>query len=132
MAVYNCSTGMDIGIFQDTVRIGTAAGINFSITKEMAPIYRYPGEVVDADRRQMFSRGKKGIAGEIIFDNLDRDQIFNNRFNIRIKSMDEYGKIQTMAITGMELIREGLEINLKDCEFEKTYTFVARDIIPWG
>ena len=125
--VINCHSGMDVGVYQGTERIGTANGVAWSITREMAPVYA----MNNGGNVASFRRGKKGIAGTIIFHDLDSKKILGNEFNIRIKSADEHGTIKTMAITGLELINEGSSADLASAELETQHTWVARDLIPW-
>lgn len=64
---YNSFSGQDIrATFGDKV-IGTLQGISYSVTREKAPIYT----MGDPDPRA-FARGKRGIAGSLIFIQFDR------------------------------------------------------------
>lgn len=76
---YNSFAGVDItAVFNDIV-IGTLQGISYSITREKAPIYT----MGSADPRA-FSRGKRGIAGSLIFTMFDShaltDAMNNSQF----------------------------------------------------
>lgn len=67
---YNSFSGVDIkAIFASEV-IGELQGISYSVTREKAPIYT----MGSADPRS-FSRGKRGIAGTLIFIVFDRSAI---------------------------------------------------------
>jgi hypothetical protein len=64
---YNSFSGVDIkGVFADKV-IAELQAISYSITREKAPIYT----MGSADPRS-FSRGKRGIAGTLVFVVFDR------------------------------------------------------------
>jgi hypothetical protein len=64
---YNSFGGVDIrAVFGNKV-IGTLQGISWSVTREKAPIYT----MGDPDPRA-FARGKRGIAGSMIFIQFDR------------------------------------------------------------
>jgi hypothetical protein len=64
---YNSFSGVDIkGVFGNTV-VAELQAISYSITREKAPIYT----MGSADPRS-FSRGKRGIAGTLIFIMFDR------------------------------------------------------------
>src|SRR5574337_1571883 len=64
---YNSFSGVDIkGVFANQV-IAELQAISYSITREKAPIYT----MGSADPRS-FSRGKRGIAGTLIFIMFDR------------------------------------------------------------
>jgi hypothetical protein len=64
---YTSFSGVDIIAYFDNERIGEIQGISYSITREKAPIYT----MGSADPRS-FSRGKRGIAGSMIFILFDR------------------------------------------------------------
>jgi len=64
---YNSFSGCDIrAVFSNQV-IGTLQGISYSVTREKAPIYT----MGEPDPRA-FARGKRGIAGSLIFIQFDR------------------------------------------------------------
>lgn len=64
---YNSFSGCDIrAVFGDQV-VGTLQGISWSVTREKAPIYT----MGDPDPRA-FARGKRGIAGSMVFIQFDR------------------------------------------------------------
>jgi hypothetical protein len=64
---YNSFSGVDIKAVFGNVTIGELQAISYSITREKAPIYT----MGSADVRS-FSRGKRGIAGTLIFVVFDR------------------------------------------------------------
>lgn len=64
---YNSFSGVDIKAVFNNVAIGELQAISYSITREKAPIYT----MGSADPRS-FSRGKRGIAGTLIFVVFDR------------------------------------------------------------
>lgn len=64
---YNSFSGVDIKAVFNNVVIGELQAISYSITREKAPIYT----MGSADPRA-FSRGKRGIAGTLIFIVFDR------------------------------------------------------------
>ena len=67
---YNSFSGVDIkATFGGTV-IGELQGVSYSVTREKAPIYT----MGSADPRS-FSRGKRGIAGTLIFTVFDRSAL---------------------------------------------------------
>lgn len=70
---YNSFSGVDIkGVFGSVV-IAELQAISYSVTREKAPIYT----MGSADPRS-FSRGKRGIAGTLIFVMFDRHAILSN------------------------------------------------------
>jgi len=64
---YNSFSGLDMRATFGHAIIGELQGISYSITREKAPIYT----MGSADPRA-FSRGKRGIAGSLIFIMFDR------------------------------------------------------------
>jgi len=64
---YNSFSGVDIKAVFSSQVIGELQGISYSITREKAPIYT----MGSADPRS-YSRGKRGIAGTLIFIVFDR------------------------------------------------------------
>lgn len=64
---YNSFSGVDIRAVFGDKPIGTLQGISWSVTREKAPIYT----MGEADPRA-FARGKRGIAGSMVFIQFDR------------------------------------------------------------
>ena len=69
---YTSMSGCDIQAFIESVLLGNIQGVSFSITREKAPIY-----VMGAADPVSFSRGKRGIAGSLIFTNFDREALYD-------------------------------------------------------
>ncbi len=69
---YNSFSGCDIrAVFGNRV-IGTLQGISWSVTREKAPIYT----MGEPDPRA-FARGKRGIAGSLVFIQFDRHALLS-------------------------------------------------------
>jgi len=69
---YNSFSGCDIrAVFGNRV-VGTLQGISWSVTREKAPIYT----MGDPDPRA-FARGKRGIAGSLVFIQFDRHALLS-------------------------------------------------------
>ncbi|MBD3268405.1 hypothetical protein GF373_17195 [bacterium] len=64
---YNSFSGVDIRAVFGSYTIGTLQGVSYSVTREKAPVYT----MGQADPRS-FSRGKRGIAGTLVFVVFDR------------------------------------------------------------
>ena len=78
---YNSFSGVDIkATFGGTV-IGELQGVSFSVTREKAPLYT----MGSADPRS-FSRGKRGIAGTLIFTVFDRSALIETFKNFSDRS----------------------------------------------
>lgn len=67
---YNSFSGADLKITFGGKIIGEAQGISYTVQREKAPIYT----LGDADPRS-FSRGKRGIAGSVVFQVFDRSAL---------------------------------------------------------
>jgi hypothetical protein len=78
---YNSFSGCDIrAVFGDRV-VGTLQGISWSVTREKAPIYT----MGDPDPRA-FARGKRGIAGSMVFIQFDRHALAQEMADARFWS----------------------------------------------
>lgn len=73
---YTSMSGCDIQAFIESALIGNIQGVSFSITREKAPIY-----VMGHADPVSFSRGKRGIAGSLIFTNFDREALHDVKHN---------------------------------------------------
>ncbi len=69
---YSSFAGVDIQAVFGDVKVGNLQGISYSVTREKAPLY-----VMGSVDPVGFSRGKRGIAGSLIFTNFDRDAMYN-------------------------------------------------------
>jgi len=67
---YNSFSGIDIKATFGTKVIGTLQGISYSVSREKAPIYT----MGSADPRA-FARGKRGIAGSMVFIQFDAEPL---------------------------------------------------------
>ena len=63
---YNSFSGIDISAVFKDVTIGSLQGISYSITREKAPIY-----TMGSSDPRAFARGKRGIAGTLVFSMFD-------------------------------------------------------------
>lgn len=68
---YTTFSGSDIVATFGGVEIGALSGITFSVTREKAPIY-----TMGSPNPRSFSRGKRGIAGSLIFTVFDRSALY--------------------------------------------------------
>jgi hypothetical protein len=69
---YNSFSGVDIKATFGGKVIGELQGVSYSVTREKAPIYT----MGSADPRS-FSRGKRGIAGSLVFTVFDRSALLS-------------------------------------------------------
>jgi hypothetical protein len=71
LSTYTTFSGADIVATFGGVEIGALSGITFSVTREKAPIY-----TMGSPNPRSFSRGKRGIAGSLIFTVFDRPALY--------------------------------------------------------
>jgi hypothetical protein len=71
LQTYTTFSGADIVATFGGVEIGALSGITFSVTREQAPIY-----TMGSPNPRSFSRGKRGIAGSLIFTVFDRPALY--------------------------------------------------------
>jgi len=70
---YNSFSGVDMLVFASGHLLGEIQGLSFTVTREKAPLYT----MGSADPRS-FSRGKRGIAGSMIFLVFDRSALLDS------------------------------------------------------
>lgn len=68
---YTTFSGADIVATFAGVELGSLSGITWSVTREKAPIY-----TMGSPNPRSFSRGKRGIAGSLIFTVFDRPSLY--------------------------------------------------------
>jgi hypothetical protein len=73
---HNSFSGVDIKAVMAGKAVGTLQGISYSVSREKAPIYT----MGEADARG-FARGKRGIAGSLVFIQFDTDPILDELAN---------------------------------------------------
>lgn len=105
---YTTFSGADIVATFAGVTIGGLSGITWSVTREKAPIY-----TMGSPNPRSFSRGKRGIAGSLIFTTFDRPSLYNmllegkkhddfkyfTRSSNVLPGMDTEGSMQHRGIT---------------------------------
>ncbi len=69
---YTTFSGADIVATFNGTAIGTLSGITWSVTREKAPVF-----TMGSPNPRSFSRGKRGIAGSLIFMTFDRPGLYN-------------------------------------------------------
>lgn len=69
---YTSFSGADIVCTFNGTAVGTLAGLTWSVTREKAPIF-----TMGSPNPRSFSRGKRGIAGSLIFMTFDRPALYN-------------------------------------------------------
>lgn len=98
---YNSFSGVDMMVTFGGILIGEVQGISYTVQREKAPIYT----MGSADPRS-FSRGKRGIAGSVIFMVFDRSAILDSfrdrKFAAWVTEPAANGPKQPSAITPVE------------------------------
>lgn len=69
---YTTFSGADIVCTFNGTPIGSLSGITWSVTREKAPVF-----TMGSPNPRSFSRGKRGIAGSMIFTTFDRPALYN-------------------------------------------------------
>jgi hypothetical protein len=87
---YTTFSGADIVATFGGIEIGALSGITFSVTREKAPIY-----TMGSPNPRSFSRGKRGIAGSLIFTVFDRPALYT----MLDKNRDAGGQAQQQFFT---------------------------------
>ena len=84
---YTSFSGCDIVCTFGGVVIGELQAITYSISREKAPVY-----TMGSPEPRSFSRGKRGIAGTIVFTVFDRDSL--------LSALEDYAASQFVQIGG--------------------------------
>lgn len=71
-STYTTFSGADIVCTFGGIEIGALSGITWSVTREKAPVY-----TMGSANPRSFSRGKRGIAGSLIFTVFDRPALYD-------------------------------------------------------
>lgn len=69
---YTTFSGADIVCTFNGTVVGSLSGITWSVTREKAPVF-----TMGSPNPRSFSRGKRGIAGSMIFTTFDRPALYN-------------------------------------------------------
>lgn len=127
---YNSFSGVDIKAQFGTKAIGTLQAVSFSITREKAPVYT----MGSADPRS-YSRGKRGIAGTMVFILFDRHMLLDLMKNRMFQSdVDDVKPIhwpdQTSAIPDAQLLTDIRSV--ENAESDLTSVFSDQELAsPW-
>lgn len=73
---YKTFTGADISCFINNKRVGSLQAVTVSVTREIQPIY-----VMGDPNPKAFAKGKRGIAGSLVFSQFDRDALLHDVFS---------------------------------------------------
>ncbi|MEK1829061.1 hypothetical protein AAAC51_07880 [Priestia megaterium] len=92
---YTTFSGADIVCTFNGVQIGELQAITYSVTREKGPVY-----VMGDPNAKSFSRGKRGIAGSLVFTIFDRDALYDLK---QQATVHRHGLNQTDQLSGTVL-----------------------------
>lgn len=101
---YNSFSGVDMMVTFGGILIGEVQGISYTVQREKAPIYT----MGSADPRS-FSRGKRGIAGSVIFMVFDRSAILDSFKDRKFAAWVTEPAAQSFALSPATTPVEGLQ-----------------------
>lgn len=139
---YRSFSGVDITAMFGNKRIGTLQGVSFTITREKAPQY-----VMGRVDPISFSRGKRGIAGSLIFMVFDkanlleemtgngseeRYQFYADQHDIRRDVGGSAAAQRESAIRSADTLRDGIaNIKLRDGGVVRSKAWYHDQILPF-
>lgn len=111
---YTSFSGADIVVTFSGIIIGSLQAVSYSVSREKAPVYTF-----GSPEPRSFARGKRGIAGTLVFTVFDRDALltaFKSVYDMKIQkfvkndnfenpvymSIDDWDAAMTSAIAGTE------------------------------
>lgn len=94
---YTTFSGADIVCTFGGVVIGALSGITWSVTREKAPIY-----TMGSANPRSFSRGKRGIAGSLIFTVFDRPALYDMLYAHRNDGTVQYYTRASNVLPGFQ------------------------------
>ncbi len=94
---YTTFSGADIVATFDGKIIGELQAITYSVTREKAPVY-----TMGSPNPRSFSRGKRGIAGSLVFTVFDRDSLHGLKEGVKVykHSLSDSGKTPVHELSG--------------------------------
>jgi len=132
---YNSFSGVDIKAVFGSKAIAEIQAISYSITREKAPLYTMGA----ADPRS-FSRGKRGIAGTLVFLMFDRHALlFTMGYQRFMSDKDDFRPRQDVAFTGATALSSlaelqqssGLGSGLVESDINQGIDTDQEVIAPW-
>jgi hypothetical protein len=126
---YTTFSGADIVCTFNNVPIGELAGITWSITREKAPIY-----TMGSPNPRSFSRGKRGIAGSLIFTVFDRPALYNMVAGAKDSGQVKYYTRSSNALPGFGAIthRGITPASEQTTEVQSFFPYYADQIPPFN
>jgi hypothetical protein len=127
---YSCHDGIDIKAAYGQRVFASIACINYVIAKDPLPIH------VKSQREEVLKKRKQRVAGSIIFIQFDIEsfvQKWDNipSFDIILVARNKEEEMLIQKIAEVKLFKEGEEASPCNITAEDSFTFVAKEIIPW-
>lgn len=120
---YTTFSGADIVCTFGGVTIGTLSGITWSVTREKAPVY-----TMGSPNPRSFSRGKRGLAGSMIFTTFDRPALYNM---LLAHVDDDYARYFTRSSNVMPGFDSSGNIQHRGITPSDTQTLEIRSAFPY-
>jgi len=105
---FNSFSGADMQVMMGTEIIGELQGLSYTVTREKAPLY-----TMGSSDPRAFSRGKRGIAGSLIFLTFDRSALLNAMRRTRGGTYMgwEYEVRESDRTPGAQAVFKGLQVD---------------------
>ena len=107
---YTSFSGADIVATFNGRVVGELQAITYSVTREKAPVY-----TMGSPDPRSFSRGKRGIAGSLVFTVFDKDVFYNLKvgnvdatYSTAAANVDENGNPTTYSMTDWDAAMQSL------------------------
>lgn len=127
---YTTFSGADIVATFGGVSIGSLSGITWSVTREKAPIY-----TMGSPNPRSFSRGKRGIAGSLIFTMFDRPSLYKmmdrHQTNDKFRYFTRTHNILPGAGGGDERHRGVVPVGNQNVDIQQGTPYYADQIPPF-
>jgi hypothetical protein len=81
---YRVFTGADLTAYIGNIRVGKLQGITCSVTRETMPIY-----TTGDPNCKAFAKGKRGIAGSLVFTQFDKHAILRDLINTKAQRLQD-------------------------------------------
>lgn len=126
---YTTFSGADIVATFNNTPVGELSGITWSITREKAPIY-----TLGSANPRSFSRGKRGIAGTLIFTVFDRPALYNMLVGAKDSSSVQYFTRSSNALPGFgQLTHRGITpVDQQTTDVQAFFPYYADQIPPFN
>lgn len=128
---YTTFSGADIVCTFGGVPVGSLSGITWSVTREKAPIF-----TMGSPNPRSYSRGKRGLAGSLIFTVFDRpglyDMLLAHKEDESVKYFTRNHNVMPGFDTDMNISHRGIvPVQTQTTEIRKAFPYYADQIPPF-